>query len=196
LLVAARDGSSDKLDQLQREAQPALWQRALQRLNDPTLADDVVARTFRRAWKHLAKYDPERSNASTWLYRILDQQIIDALKKRRSQQKREVLGFDAIASGTGEDGGDGAVVRLEPASAVELAQGEEAEQQMIGDMVREALGQLTPGDREVLEQFYFEGLSYEEIAARMAKPSEKAVGPRLTRARQRLLALLRPEALG
>ena len=61
--------------------------------------------------------------------------------------------------------------------------------------VREAMEQLSESDRQILELFANEQLSYDQIAARMGI-GLKAVGPRLTRARQRLKEQLSPEALG
>jgi RNA polymerase sigma-70 factor (ECF subfamily) len=194
LLVAARDGDAAAFDELHREAQPPLWRRAHQRLNDVALADDVVSQTFQRVWEHRAGYDPEQSNASTWLYRILDQRIIDALKKARGGRS-EALGFTGLVAGAGEDGGDGDVY-LEPADEGELPQGEEVDLLWADAQVREAMARLAPADRRVLELFHFEDRNYKQIAEAMGLASDKAVGPRLTRARQRLLPLLPPEALG
>jgi len=193
LLVTARDGDESAFDRLHDEARPALFRRAQQRLNDASLADDVVSQTFQRVWEHRARYDPAQSNASTWLYRILEQRVTDALKKARTGA-REVLGFEGTTAGTEEDGGEG-TVRQEPTDDVEPAPGEETDRQRVARLVREAMAKLSPADRRVLEQFHYEGLDYKQIAATLDRPSEKAVGPRLTRARQRLLALLPPEAL-
>src|SRR5262249_43453452 len=97
LLVTARDGDESAFDRLHDEARPALFRRAQQRLNDASLADDVVSQTFQRVWEHRARYDPAQSNASTWLYRILEQRVTDALKKARTGA-REVLGFEGTTA--------------------------------------------------------------------------------------------------
>jgi RNA polymerase sigma-70 factor (ECF subfamily) len=192
LLIAARDGQSAAFDELLDAARPAIWRRARQRLQDDALADDVATRTFVKAWRNLPRYDPEKANASTWLYKIAERLIIDALKKRRQQQKREVMGFESLSS-SATDEGEGPV-RLEPEDDVELPPPDEVDQPLIAGLVRDALQSLSKADRDVLGLFYFEQLSYEEIAARLGI-TQQAVGPRLTRARQRLMEKLPPEAI-
>jgi RNA polymerase sigma-70 factor (ECF subfamily) len=103
-----------------------------------------------------------------------------------------VTGFDSLAPSTGEEG-EG-VVRMEPEDDIELPPAEESDHPLLGELVRAALARLSKGDREVLELCYFEQLSYEEIADRLGLTLQ-AVGPRLTRARQRLVERLPPEAL-
>jgi RNA polymerase sigma factor (sigma-70 family) len=192
LLLAARDGQPAAFDELLLEARPAILKRARQRLQDDALADDVAARTFVKAWRNLAGYDPERANAGTWLYKIAEHLIIDALKKRRQLQCREVMGFESLPSGTGDET-DGPV-RLEPEDDVEMAPPDEIEQPLLAALVLEAMKGLSASDQEILKLCYFEQLSYEEIAARLGV-SQQAVGPRLTRARQRLIEKLPPEAI-
>jgi RNA polymerase sigma-70 factor (ECF subfamily) len=188
-LVRARDGDAAAFELLVREARPAIQRRALQRLQDPAQADDVAAQTFINAWKHLAGYDPRRANAGTWLFGIARNLIIDALKGRKSQQDREVVGFEP----PGPDGAE--TVRPEPEDDIEMPVAEGADQRRVEALVDEALWRLAPADREVLRLCHFEQLSYEEIARRLGV-TVKAVGPRLTRARQRLAEVLSPELLG
>jgi RNA polymerase sigma-70 factor (ECF subfamily) len=192
LLVAARDGREEAFSELLAEARPAIWKRARQRLQDDALADEVASRTFVKAWRNIAGYDAGRSNAGTWLYKIAERLVIDALKKRRQQQAREVMGFESLGQTGGEEG-EGPV-RMEPEDDVEMAPPEEADHPLHGRLVRDALAKLSQADQEVLRLCYFEQHSYEEIARRLGV-TVPAVGPRLTRARQRLLELLPPEVL-
>jgi RNA polymerase sigma factor (sigma-70 family) len=177
---------------LLEEARPAILKRAKQRLQDDALADDVASRTFVKAWRNLAGYDPDKANASTWLYKIAERLIIDALKKRRQLQRREVMGFESLTCSSGDEG-EGPV-RLEPEDDVEMAPPDEADQPLLALLVTESMKSLSKADQEVLRLYYFEQLSYEEIAERLGI-NQPAVGPRLTRARQRLVEKLPPEAL-
>jgi RNA polymerase sigma-70 factor (ECF subfamily) len=190
-MVAARGGDSRAFDRLVEDARPAIWRRAMGKLQDAALADDAASRTFINAWNARAAYDPQRANAATWIYTIADRIVIDLLEQRSGQQSRTVPGFEPLA--TSEDGES--PVRIEPEDDVELAPPDEAEHPLTAALVRQGLEELSESDREVLRLCYFEQLSYEEIAKRL-KVGVKAVGPRLTRARQRLLERLPPEALG
>jgi RNA polymerase sigma-70 factor (ECF subfamily) len=191
-MVAARDGDQSAFDSLVEEAWPAIWRRARQRIQDTALADDVTQRTFNNAWAARESFDPERANASTWIYTIADRLIIDVLEQRKGQQVRTVTGFEPLGTPTGDEGE--APGPLEPEDDVELPVAEEADDPLVAGLIRTALGQLPAADRKVLELYYFEQLSYEQIARRLGVTSQ-AVGPRLTRARQRLLERLPPEAL-
>ncbi len=192
-LVAARGGDLAAFDRLVEEARPAIWRRAMQRVQDSALADDIAQRVFNNAWAARESFDPQRSRAGTWIYTIANRLIIDVLTQRTSQQARQVTGFEPLAP-AGADEGE-APVRLEPEDDVELPVADEADQPLLAGLVRAAMAQLAPSDRAILELCHFEQLSYEQIAQRLGI-GVQAVGPRLTRARQRLLERLPPEALG
>jgi RNA polymerase sigma-70 factor (ECF subfamily) len=190
-MIAARDGDERAFDRLAEEAQPEVRRRAMEKLQDASLADEVASRALINAWKARASYDPQRANARTWIHTIADRLTIDLLEQRAGQQSRTATGFDPV--GSGEDGE--APVRVEPEDDVELAPPEEAEQPLLAAVVRDALATLSDSDRAILQLFYYDQLGYEEIATRLGV-GVKAVGPRLTRARQRLQERLPPEALG
>ena len=189
LLVEARRGSRASFDALVEEAFASVWLRAFQKLADESTADDVATETFEKAWQNLAGYDPEIANARTWLYLIADRLALDALDQRR-RQRRNFTGFDSLPRA---DEDADSPPTLEPCDDVEPAPPEVADLPLRGALVAEALAKLGRGDREVLRLYHVEGKSYEEIAAALGC-SIKAVGPRLTRARDRLRRLLDPEA--
>lgn len=191
LMVAARDGDRAAFDRLLEEARPALRRRALSRLQDACLADDVATQTFQRAWRHRQAYDPGRANAATWLYRIADRLMTDEGRARQRRRNREVDGFESVCASA--DDGD-TTVHIEPEDDIELPLAEEADRDREEVLVNAALERLSPSDREILRLFHTEELSYEQIAARLGIRAT-AVGPRLTRARQRLLERLPPEAM-
>ena len=191
LMLQARDGDRAAFDRLLDEARPSLRARAMARLQDAPAADEAATRTFVRAWKHRENYDPARANAATWLYRIIDHLITDQGRTRQRQRDREVSGFESVAS-MGDDGD--VAVRVEPEDDVELPATAEADQPRSEGLLKRAMAQLSEADQNVLGLFYFEELSYEAMALRLGiRPT--AVGPRLTRARQRLLEKLPPECV-
>lgn len=108
-----------------------------------------------------------------WLYQLAVRQSLlyrRQLGRRRRIQRRWV---DAQDSGT--------AVRYDPASWLMRV-----EQQ---DLVRRALAQLAPRDREILLLKYSEDWSYQQLAQQLGV-SQSAVEARLHRARQRLRQLL------
>jgi RNA polymerase sigma-70 factor (ECF subfamily) len=191
-MMAAQGGNRATFDRLVDEARPAIRRRALTRLQDGSLADDVATQTFCRAWKHRAAYEPARANAATWLYRIADRLMTDQGRARDRQRKREVAGFDSLRATTGE--GRDTLVRIEPEDDIELPAAQEGDLSRAAALLEEALAELSELDQQVLKLFHYDELSYEQIAARLGV-NPTAIGPRLTRARQRLLDKLPPSAV-
>jgi RNA polymerase sigma-70 factor (ECF subfamily) len=56
-------------------------------------AEDIVQDVFVAAWKHAARFDPQKGRASTWLYRIAANRCID---RRRRKSFRAFIGLDAM----------------------------------------------------------------------------------------------------
>jgi RNA polymerase sigma-70 factor (ECF subfamily) len=191
LLTRAQGGDGSAFAALTDGARPALWARAYARLGDEGLADDAAAEAFAKAWHNRANFDPRRSGGRTWLYTILDRLVLDALDARRRQRRREAGSLDALAAEAGEEGE--APAAAGPEDDVEPAPPEEADRAFRRALVEEALGRLDEADRALLVLREVEGRSYEEIAALLGCTLQ-AVGPRLTRARERFRDVLHPEA--
>ncbi len=102
---------------------------------------------FLRAWRHAARYDPEREAVRAWLYQIAHNAIIDA--RRRA----------AARPGLPRHG-----------PAAEAESGETLEQAMLGWQVAAALKRLTPEHRQMIRMVQFCGLTMREIAAHTALP--------------------------
>jgi RNA polymerase sigma-70 factor, ECF subfamily len=59
-------------------------------------AEDIVQDVFVAAWKHAARFDPDKGRATTWLYRIAANRCIDA---RRRRSFRVFIGLEAVEDG-------------------------------------------------------------------------------------------------
>jgi RNA polymerase sigma-70 factor, ECF subfamily len=187
LLVRARRGDKGAFDTLMEEAETSVFLYVLQTVGDATLADDIVTETFEKVWLNLASYNEELSNARTWVYLIANRIARDYLDKHRRQRRREVAGLDTLSQGSGEEG-EGPTTR-EPEDQAEAPPHERADRPYFQTLVDEALRRLSAADQTILQLCHVEELSYEEIAARLGC-SIKAVGPRLTRARERFRQVL------
>src|SRR5262249_50937275 len=108
---------------------------------------------------------------------------------RSRRQAREVCGFEPLG-GAGEEGE--ARPRPEPADENTPTPADEVGEAERRRPAGRAVERLPAKDREVVRLFYFEGLSYEEIAERL-HTTVQAVGPRLTRLRRKLEGLLGEE---
>ncbi len=130
-------------------------------------ADDLTQDVFIKAYTHIHSFDPERK-FSSWIYRIAHNEAINTIKKK----KREPLGYF-----------DMDVFFPQPRSA-HPADREVKENELTG-FVADHLGKLAPKYREPLVLYYFEDLSYQEIADIMHIPVA-TVGVRINRAKKTL----------
>ena len=135
---------------------------ALRVLADTMAAEDVLQEVFLRLWRNPQAFNAERGRLAPWLAVIARHRAIDQLRKRPREEDISEL---PVSTG----------VNLE----------DEAAQKIAAEKVREALTQLPPEQRKLLEMAYFEGLTQSEIAGRTGEP----LGTVKTRIRSGLLAL-------
>ena len=123
----------------------ALAQRVLQ---DRGEAEDVVQDVFLRLWRRAAAFDPQRGSFSGWLLRSVRNRAIDRQRQRASQRRLE--------QARGEE-------RPVAVASAPRASG-------LGEVLGSVLGSLPPEQRRPIELAYFEGLTQQEIAARLEVP--------------------------
>ena len=126
--------------------------------------EEAVADSFVALWKGLDRYDPERP-LSAWLYGIARR---TALERRRKLGR--ALPFQELDEQLPGDDTDPA----DQAAAQENAR-----------LLRQAVEELPPPDREIFIRRYYLYQAVKEIAARLGT-TPKAVEHRLDRGRRRL----------
>ena len=134
-------------------------------LRDAGLAEDLVQETFVRLWRSAHRYDRSRSSVRTFVFTLARRAAIDLWRRRGVAVPHELSEPEA-----------------------EGAAGNEAfEQLLLRLAVGEALAELSPAHREVLELAYREDLTQAQIAERLGIP----LGTVKTRAMHALRALTR-----
>ena len=166
LVSAAQRGDLIAFELLVRRHGTPAYRVALRMLGNPTDAEDVTQDSFLQAWQALPTLR-DRRLFSTWLYRIVTNRCLNAIRSRRAT---EVLPNE---------------IEDETRRPNHVA---EARRQL--QALRRAIMRLTPEQRAPFVLRELEGLSYEEIAEVLGT-TVPAVKGRLHRAR---LALL--EAIG
>lgn len=142
-------------------------------LGDAATAEEVALDVYTQVWRQAAAYDTGRGSPLAWLTTIARSRAIDRLRSGwQDQQRKQPL--DAVG-----DAPAGAAGPEEMTVAAERQR-----------LVRRALAQLAPEQREVLELAYYSGLSHSEIAAKLNQP----LGTVKTRTRLGMIRLR--EALG
>jgi RNA polymerase sigma-70 factor (ECF subfamily) len=127
----------------------AIFRYVYYRVRDDAEAEDLTSDVFMRALKAMPRYEPRQAFLA-WLYRIARNAIID----RARRGGRQVSFEDAIEHPTADQ-------VVEPDTEL-LSRSD-------GDMLRRALGQLTPLQQEVIVLRFLEGYSTQEIAKIVGK---------------------------
>jgi RNA polymerase sigma-70 factor (ECF subfamily) len=152
-----------------------LMRHATRLTRDSADASDLVQDTVERALRRAQAFRAG-SNLRAWLLTILTNLFIDRCRRRDRDSRLDSIDEDQLAAPDHDD--------VVPAWA-NLSQ----------DEVRAALAELEPAFREPYQLHALEHLSYQEVARRLRIPVA-TVGTRLSRARQRLRALLQAKLRG
>ena len=184
LVERARTGESEAFRALVVRHQRRVYAVALGIVKDRDLAWDVSQEAFVRVHRGLADFKGE-SSFSTWVLRITTHIAIDQVRRERTSRKESV---DQVREGDLEGAGDGIL-----ATSLGADPQANALRRELLSKIQEALGALPAQLRTTLVLRELEGLSYEELAARLGIP-KGTVMSRLFHARKKMQALLRDYA--
>jgi RNA polymerase sigma-70 factor (ECF subfamily) len=145
-------GDLGALDQLYEQYGAMSFSIAYRITGDRAAAEDVVQEAFLGAWRNAARYADGRGTVRTWLLSIVHHRAIDAVRRRRPTTE-----LPDVDSGLPD-----ALTLPDTWAEVEVGIDREA--------VREALGRISPVQREAIELAYFGGLTQTEIAERTGVP--------------------------
>lgn len=73
----------------------ALYGVAIKVTHDETLAQDVLQESFLKIWKNAHKYDADKARLFTWLFRVVQNTAIDAVRSRKRKTSKEVQSDDS-----------------------------------------------------------------------------------------------------
>jgi RNA polymerase sigma-70 factor (ECF subfamily) len=180
LVESAKSGDAGAFRALVVRYQRKVYAVALGIVKDPDQAWDVAQEAFVRVHHHLPEFKGD-SAFSTWLLRIATHLAIDSVRKERRSQKDDLEGVREADLG---DAGDGIL-----STSLGQDPGENALRRELAGKIEEALSTLPAIHREILVLREVEGLSYEELAARIGI-QKGTVMSRLFHARKKMQAAL------
>ncbi len=158
LAVAARKGSQDAFRELVERYQRPVFGLIVRIVRRAETAEDLAQEAFLKAYRALARFDPERK-FSSWLFKIAHNTALDALRRGGS----EPLSLDAPI-GDQEEAPD------PPADPSAENPFERAAGRDLGRALEAAIREIRPEYREILLLRFVEELSYEEIAEVLGIP--------------------------
>jgi RNA polymerase sigma-70 factor, ECF subfamily len=152
------------------ECLPALQRFALQLTRNQDRASDLVQDSIERALRKAHLFDG--TNLRSWLFTICRRVFLNQIRSEKAR---------------------GIAVEMDDAPQSRLASAQTQEQTMHFNDVVDAFHRLPLNDRVILSLVVIEGMKYEEAAETLDVPVG-TVRSRLSRARNRLMAMIEGEA--
>jgi RNA polymerase sigma-70 factor (ECF subfamily) len=144
-------GRESALSELYDESKGLVYTFALKILDNRSDAEEITLDVYKYVWSNAANYNAELSNPSTWLIMLTRSRSIDKNRSRKNAQElSDIIEKEISSSGKS----------TEKAAL-------ESEQRKI---ILEALSELDPNHRRVLELAYFYQYTQSEISEKMGIP--------------------------
>jgi RNA polymerase sigma-70 factor (ECF subfamily) len=144
-LLACAQGDQDALHDLYQHESPRMLALCLKMLAQRTIAEDLMRDTFVSIWKHAGSYDPQLGAARAWIYSIMRYRALHRLRQSRPAQSLDMGWTDNLpAAGS---------THKPPSNIVQ------------------AIAALDEGQRRPLLMAFYNGYTYEQIAARLQAPA-------------------------
>jgi RNA polymerase sigma factor (sigma-70 family) len=182
LVQAALKGDQKAYAELMQRYKEGIYFTMHKMVSNKDDAEDLTIEAFGRAFKHLEQYSPAYA-FSTWLFRIATNNAIDFIRKKKQMQS---VSLDAKQEGTSGEMMDGSQMiksgTLDPEEHL-------LKKQKI-ETLREVVNNLKPKYKELVELFYFQEMSHEEISERLSIPIG-TIKAQLFRAREILYQVLK-----
>jgi len=143
-LTSAAEAEAALMKALYEEHAGPLWRYALRLTGDASRAEDVVQETLLRAWQHPEVVNDSERPARGWLFTVARNMIID---EQRSPRIRKFGGS------------------LDESGAPERSAPDEVDSALDRMLIADAMAQMSPDHRAVVERSYYRGWTTAQIAA-------------------------------
>ena len=151
LISQISQGSEDAMREFYKQTVGLVYGMSRRIISNAEEAEEVALEVFMYVWKSASQYDPELSQPLSWLLMITRSRSIDKIRKNaKTVSINENIDESMIKDkGNPEDSYIASEKRM---------------------LVRGAISQLTPKQKEVIELSYYQQFSHSEIAERVGIP--------------------------
>ena len=170
LIFRAQAGDEQAFADLMRTHYAFVYTIVMGIVDNPQDAEEIVQDVFVNTYRGLAQYE-ERTKFRSWLAKIARNRALNWMRDQRSEN----VSINDVHERT---------LQIPDTLAEQLILDEHRE------LIRGALGTLSPKDRKIARSYYLDGASYDELI-RTHKLSYKAISVRLSRAKRKLSKRLR-----
>jgi len=148
-------GDRGAFDDLYRRYAPSAYGLAYRLTGQQSLAQDVVHDSFLALWRAPEAFDPARGAFRTFFLSLVHHRAVDTVRREERLRRRSER-----------------AANLEPLTGEDVAEvvADDASLGARRREVREALGTLSPEQRQVLEMAYFQGFTQVKIAEELGIP--------------------------
>lgn len=168
LIGRMSNGDQSALAEFYDQSNRLVFGMVMRVVNDRSAAEEITLDAFHQVWRQARNFDSDRGRPSSWLITIARNRAIDRLRATK-WDRQEQTPLEDVTPFLAADG--------TPEQSAYLN-----EQQKL---VRYALAQLKPDQRQLIEIAFFNGLTHQEISDRLNLP----LGTIKTRIRAGMLKL-------
>jgi RNA polymerase sigma-70 factor (ECF subfamily) len=152
LVRAIAEGDQLALHTLYRRMHRIVFTFMVKITHDRATAEELTLDVFHEVWRRAAAYDPAGGSVVGWIMNLARSRAIDRV---RFEQRKKRAAQPAPAPD-------------EPAEGVDPHELLAAKQQI--GLVRRALEDLAPAERQAIETAFFSEMTYSEVATRLGQP--------------------------
>jgi len=178
LIKKALKGDQKAFAAIMERYQPSVYYMMLKMVNNREDAMDLTVETFTKAFEKLDSYKPDFA-FSTWLFRLASNNSIDYIRRK----KMNILSLDELFEGNASD--KTLLIRSH-----NLNPEEKSIRKQQASLLKQIVNTLPNRYRILINLFYFDELSVEEIALQLDLPKNTVKG-QLSRARDLLHHILK-----
>ncbi len=154
LLAGIGRRDSDALLRLYRKYNSRVFSLVYRILGDRAAAEEVLQDTFYRLWDRAHLYQPEKGLLISWLMTVARNLALD-------QKRKESRRVDSTVFFSGEES-----TIVDPDTLPEMASLQDPD---LSRTIQQFMGQLPSEQRTAIELAYFDGLTHEELAAKLGQ---------------------------
>jgi len=155
-LASIVKGDQQAFSQLYDHSSALLYTLAFRILGSREETDELLQEVYLEVWRKVARYDVGRGTPIAWLITLTRSRAIDRLRSRSARAYNATTQLRAAVSSH--------VADLGPSPFETQAD------QELRIAVGTAMTSLPPAQQQAIELAYYEGLSHQEIAARLNQP--------------------------
>lgn len=143
----AKAANKDRIafEQLYDRYEKLVYSFAYRITKDTTLSEEIIQDVFMKLWNGTNLYDEKKGKFSSWLLTITRNKAIDEIRKRQRHTHEKVIEKDSL-------------VVDEASTEQKIEQKEQREK------IQQAMLNLKIEQQQIIELFYFKGLSQQKIA--------------------------------